>query len=237
MQMLKLSFPCTICNKTFAVWLPEEENPVCPVNSVHTIDEDEIVILQRRATGEVRDEHGKMEILSESKPPGYVTVFTCAGDSSTNLGDGKNLFWDWSNNDDVISTSVPGMKLKRIKISFIDPVYIKEGANYFTNALKGSYSNLRIVCPAGHYFLDANGTPQIAATDVTVNNYIPKLYFAGTCTMGDEQNTESCARDTIPPNYELWIDVYVPDADTSSYGWVSLEIYRTRTCLLPGESI
>lgn len=237
MKLYLYKIPCTTCAAEYELWLPEDDEIVCPVNSAHTIDEDEVEILQTRSMGEVRDAYDKQEVIAESKPPGHVSVFTCIGDTATGIADGKDVFWDWSNSDDVISTSVPGMKLKRLKVSFVDPIYIKEGALYFYDVVKGSYARLRIVCPAGQYYLDRNGAPQLASLDVTVHDYVPKHFLAGSCPMGDEMNTESCARDTIPVNYQLWVDIFVPVADVTSYGWVSLEIYRTRTCLFPGESI
>ena len=54
--------------------------------------------------------------------------------------------------------------------------------------------------------------------------------------MGDELNTESATENALPSNYELWVDVVVPDSDNDSYGYGELEIYRSRTCLLPGEA-
>ncbi|KKM87108.1 hypothetical protein LCGC14_1272210 [marine sediment metagenome] len=38
-------------------------------------------------------------------------------------------------------------------------------------------------------------------------------------------------------NTEEWIEVTVSEADNSSYGYGELEIFRIKTCLLPGESL
>ena len=237
MKLYKYSVPCITCGTSYELWIPENNEILCPVDSTHTIDEDNIIILQKRSMGELRDEHDKLEVISDSKPPNYFTVFTSVGDSATEIGGGQNLFWDWSNTDNVETTSAPGMKLKRMKLSFLDEIYIKEGAIYFGETMKGSYSRLRVICPAGNYYLDHNGVPQVATSDVTIVDYIPKIFMFGTCPMGDEQNTESCSRDVLPKNYQLWLDVHVPTNDMVSYGHVSLELYRARTCLLPGEPV
>lgn len=236
MKIYKYLIHCNDCNHDFTPWIPETDSIVCPVNSEHTVDVDNLEILQSRELGEVRDEHNKLEVIAESKPPGYVTTFTCIGDNG-DIANGQDLYWDFSNTENDISCSVSGMKMKRIKSHFIDYVYIKEGALYFHDTLKGSYAILRIICPTGQYYYDHNKIPTLATEPVTVYNYVPKHFMAGSVPMGDELNTESCARDLTPPNYEMWIDVYVPDTDTSSFGWVSLELYRTRTCLLPGETV
>jgi hypothetical protein len=46
--------------------------------------------------------------------------------------------------------------------------------------------------------------------------------------MGDEINTETCSQE-MPSylRYVLWVTV--PEADTSSYGYMEMEIYRKRT--------
>lgn len=183
---------------------------------------------------------GRAIVRADSRPVGWSTMFTMAGDTASGVGDGKALFWDFSNDDDIVTTSgvVPdGYKLKRINISFADPVYIKEGCNYFTGALKGSYLSFCIVCPSGQYYLSRTGAPQLASDDVCIVKYVNRHFFSGDCPMGDELNTEGCAESALPPNYEMQVEVYVPDSDNSSYGWAELELYRERTILLPGETI
>lgn len=237
MKLYKYSIPCSTCNTNYEMWVPENAEIVCPVDPIHTIDVDNIIILQKRSMGELRDDHDKLEVISDSKPPHYFTVFTSIGDSATDIGNGQNLFWDWSNEDNIVATDAPGMKLKRMKLSFLDEIYIKEGAIYFADALKGSYSRLRVICPAGQYYLNHLGAPAFATEDVTIVDYIPKLFMFGSCPMGDEQNTESCSRDVLPKTFQLWLDIHAPTNDMVSYGHVSLELYRARTCLLPNEPV
>ena len=185
------------------------------------------------------DADGKPIIRSDSRPLNTETYFTTAGDDQE-LGDGKDSYFDFSNGDDIIdSTSVVpvGYKLKRMKLSFADPIYLKEGTIYFFNASKKSYAQLLIVCPTGQYYYDRSLNSQQASEDTPLIRYVNKHYFAGDCPMGDELNTEGCAINALPPNYELWVDMFVPEDNTTCYGWVSLEMYRLRSVLLPGESL
>jgi hypothetical protein len=75
---------------------------------------------------------GRPIVRSDSRPVGYSTMFTMRGDTASGIGDGKALFWDFSNDDDIVTEGVPdGYKMKRIECNFSEPVYIKEGTNYF----------------------------------------------------------------------------------------------------------
>lgn len=193
------------------------------------------------------DLDGKPIVRADSRPLNTETYFTTAGDDQ-DIGDGGDSYFDFSNDDNLVdSTSVDGTtviqvvpvgyKLKRMRLSFADPIYLKEGTVYFFNAPKKSYAQLLIVCPQGHYYYDRNLTPQQSSEDTPLMRYVNKHYFAGDCPMGDELNTEGCAINALPPNYELWCDIFVPDDNSTCYGWVSLEVYRYRSVLLPGESL
>lgn len=177
-------------------------------------------------------------VRADSRPISYQTMFTMAGDDEA-IGDGKSICWDFSNDDDLVTASgvVPdGYKLKRIQISFCDGIYIKEGTIYFFDALKESYINFSVVCPNGQYYYDRNKNPVQATEDTVVIRYINRHYFSGSCPMGDELNTEGCSEDPLPQNYQVWIEVYVPESDDSSHGHGELELYRLRTYLYPGEA-
>jgi len=64
----------------------------------------------------LRDKEGKQILRAESRPINSTTVFTCIGDD-TDIGNGKEIFWDFSNDDDLIS--VPsGSDYKRKHIEF-----------------------------------------------------------------------------------------------------------------------
>lgn len=179
---------------------------------------------------------GKPMVRSDSRPVGLYTYFTCQGDD-VGIGDGQTMFWDFSNNDTTISGAPVGYKRKRMIIKSNDPVWLKEGTLYFHGALKGSYADMMVVCPSGNYYYNRDGTPAYAYEDVIVIHYIRKQLFAGDCPMGDELNTEGCSDVPTPTNYVVWCQVTVPESDNSSYGWATLEMYRARTCLLPGEGV
>jgi len=177
-----------------------------------------------------KDEDGKDIVRAESRPLGWITYFTCAGDSETNIGDGKVLAWDFANTDDEIDAP-PNFRRKRIVFGFLDDVRIKDGAIYFFGAQKGSYGDLYVVCPAGATYLNNDGSPAVATEDTIVNHYVNHHLFQGDCPMGDELNTESCSP-VIPSSYRFWLEITVPNTDASSNGYVSLELYRKRTVIL-----
>jgi len=180
---------------------------------------------------------GKEIIRSDSRPTGTETYFTMRGDDENAIGEGKEIYWDFSNSNDIISGAPTGYKRKRLLITFVDPIYIKEGTFYFFDAIKKSWFDMYIVCPSGHYYLDHAGSPHVASQDVPIIRYVNHHLFAGSVPMGDESNTEGCQEVPLPPNYVLWFDITVPESDTVSYGWAELETYRRRSVLLPGESI
>lgn len=164
------------------------------------------------------DADGKPYSRAESRPLDKTTYFTMAGDSSTTRGDGTELRWDFSNSDDII-TAPSGFKRKRVKISFIDEVNLKEGTIYFIDKLWGSYIDLLVVAPA------PIAHPSV---DVTLDHFVNKYFMTNTNILGDELNTEA-ASSNIPAGIEFWLEITVPDTDNSSKGYVSLEIYRPNT--------
>lgn len=176
-----------------------------------------------------KTDDGKPIVRSESRPIGCTTYFTSVGDD-TGIGDGTELSWDFSNStDDVPAPS--GFSRKRIEFKFLDTVYLKEGTIYFHNAVKNSYIDIMVVCPNGQYYYDNDGDAKQATADTVINQYVFHHHIQGTVAMGDELNTESCSP-AIPNNYKFWIEVTVPDTDTTSNGSVQLELYRTRTVVL-----
>ena len=181
---------------------------------------------------------GRPIVSSNSRPVGYYTMFTMRGDTASGIGDGQEIFWDFSNDDDLMASGVApeGYKGKQIQLSFLDPVYIKEGTIYFHNADKKSYIDFDIICPDGQYYSERDGTPAQADGDTVVVKYVNSHFFGGDCPMGDELNTESANETPIPTNYILCICVFVPEADTDCWGYGELEVYRSRTILLPGET-
>ena len=189
-----------------------------------------------------RAKDGKQLVRADSRPLTATTCFTMRGDSATAIGDGKIMFWDFSNSDDIVTDSITSEipadhKRKRMKLSFVDEIYIKEGAIYWQGAKVGTVIDFWVVCPDGEYYLNRSGTPTQASGDTPLVHYVNHHRILGDCTMGDELNTEAANEDPIPTNYELWVEVTTPDTDTDSVGHSELELYRTRTHLYPGEDV
>lgn len=175
---------------------------------------------------------GKNIVRAESRPLDCTTMFTCSGDSSSQIGDGKVMKWDFSNDiDDLEMPSGFSGKRKRIEISFLDGIYLKEGTIYYHDAPKGAYISLYIVCPSGQYYYDNDGNLQQATEDTIITCFVCNHQMIGTVAMGDELNTETCS-DKIPSTYKFWVEITVPSTDSSSHGYVSMELYRTRTIVL-----
>jgi len=201
---------------------------------------------------------GREIIRADSRPEDTETYFTSTGDSATDIGDGESLFWDFSNNDSmytVISGSngpgIPsGMKGKVMDLTFLDPIYIKEGTIYFTNAPKGSYASMFVMVPQGGYYPNPAGTiPAVAlgltgntmyayaATHVYYTRYVNRQFMDGSCPMGDELNAEGCQINAMPAGWFIRCIVFTDENETTFRGHASLELYRKRTILLPGETI
>lgn len=178
---------------------------------------------------------GKMWVMSSSRPTDTYTWFSTCGDNVTSgseeIGGGKRLEWDFSNTDDDI-TAPSGFKRKRIEFEFLDEIWIKEGCIYFFNKSKGSYVSLWIVAKDGTYYLDNNGSPVLASGDTKVNQYVVRHPMQGDVPMGDELNTESATENSIPTTCKFWVEVTVPDTDSTSNGVIELECYRSRTMIL-----
>lgn len=179
---------------------------------------------------EAHDNEGRAFLRAESRPLNCTTYFSAAGDSENNIGDGKSLAWDFSNNDDIV-TAPSGFKRKRIDYQFIDTIYLKEGTLYFHNSLKGSYVDQYIICPTGYYYYKNDGTIAQATEDTVIAHYVNRHPIQGTCPMGDELNTETCSS-AIPSYYKFRLEITVPDTDSTSNGCAEAEIYRVRTVIL-----
>lgn len=185
--------------------------------------------------------HGNKIVRTDSRAQGNITQFTTCSDN-LKIGDGQTTFWDFSNanNDSTDETAklIPtGYKRKRLILKFADDIQIKEGTIYFSKAKKSQYLDFYVICPNGQVYLDRSGNQQVAAGDVVIEHYVCEQYIQGDVLMGDELNTEGASEDSIPTNYELWIEITTLITDVDSNGWATLEIYRPRTVLFPGEAL
>jgi len=176
---------------------------------------------------------GKKYVVSMSKPEGWQTAFTSAGDDIVNnvIFGGQNVMWDFSTIDDEI-TAPAGYKRKRIEMRFIDPIRIKEGAFYCFNTMMGTYIDVFIVAKAGSIYLKNDKTPAMAVEDTIIAKYVNNHFIQGDCPMGDELNTETAMENDFPTDYAIWFEVTAPILDNISNGSASLELHRERTIVL-----
>lgn len=185
---------------------------------------------------------GRPIVRADSRPEDASTYFSMRGDSGSAIGDGTVIKWDFANDDDLVTDSIgnaipSGMKRKRLQLSFVDPIRIKEGTMYWKNAPFGAHIDFWIICPDGEYYLNRDGSPAQASGDTPIVHYVNHHLIMDDCPMGDELNTEAANENPIPPNYELWVHITIDENNAACKGFGELEIYRTRTHLLPGESI
>lgn len=175
---------------------------------------------------------GKEKVLSISRPDDTYTYFTTRGDSTDKIGGGKRIEWDFSNANDNVVSANPAYKKKEITIDFIDEVWVKEGALFFFNKLKGSYVCIYIVCPAGQYYLKNDGTPVLATVDTRITYYVSRHPMQGSVPMGVNFQTEGATENGMQVGYKVLIEVVVPVEDNSSNGCIEIECYRKRTVIL-----
>lgn len=196
---------------------------------------------------------GRPIVRSDTRPFNTSTYFTSAGDDSTNIGNGIDLTWDFSNDDNSYDgPDVPfGYKCKQLLMSFHCPVYLKDGTIYFFDAPWGQYINMDIVVPPGNYYPNPAGTIPASAlglpgtekyaysgTDyVSYQVYVHKHRMYQTCAVGDEINAEGAAVKPVPPGWYIRGRIYTPESDVTSKGFGILELYRYFTVLRPGMTI
>ena len=183
----------------------------------------------------LKDSSGKLYVRSESRPLDCTSYFTSCGDligSSPVIGGGDRLEWDASV-DTFFTEGVPtGFKRKYIDIQFCDPIYVKDGSVYGMGLSKGSYLDLVLICPPNDYFLYFGAGMQNTSSDwLIVDHYVLKYPMIGDNPAGHTLNTETCSQ-ALPPNFKIRMIVTVPVADTTSYGYALLKMYRQRTVVL-----
>ena len=177
------------------------------------------------------DASGKEYSRTESRPLDCTTYFSGAGDIVGNIGEGKEIEWDFSNDEDIISGGRTGYKKKRIEFKFIDVVYIKSGVLYYKDVPKDCHIDFYVVCPMGNYYYDNNNVPRLATVDTAIARYINKHHASGTCSGDKAIDPESCSSQ-IPSTYKFWLDIETELGDNVSSGSVTLMIYRKRTLIL-----
>jgi hypothetical protein len=166
----------------------------------------------------------------DSRPIDWTIAWTGRSDSANGVFDGKETAWDFSNNDDLV-TAPSGYKRKRIEFFYIDEVRIKDGTLFYFNKLKGSYFDIFMICPDGEYYYDNDGVLQQATEDTKVYNYLSHIKLFDSTVDGFKFDSEGCT-DPIPTTYKFWMEITVPDTDSSSHGHMTIEMFRKRTMIL-----
>jgi hypothetical protein len=196
---------------------------------------------------------GRPIVRADTRPLDTSTYFTMAGDTASGIGDGTPLRWDFSNDDNTTGgayyVTPDGYKTKHIELTFIDPIYLKDGALYFFDAPWGAYCDMQVVVPAGNYYpnehgaipASALGLPgtdmySYAAVDTVFVSYVNKHHIYGSCPMGDELNAEGAAINAVPVGWKLVGHITTVSGDNTSKGFASFECYRHRTVLFTGDT-
>jgi hypothetical protein len=176
-----------------------------------------------------------------------------AGDTASGIGDGTPMRWNMDEDGDwEDSLNYPGYKKKIFKLTFNHEIYLKDGSIYFFNAPWGAFVDFYIAVPAGGYFpnpygsipASALGQPgdgmwSYAATDVLYQCYVNRHFMFGDCPMGDELNAEGAAINGLPVGWYLMGHIHAPAtaSGTGFKGFASIECYREKTIVLPGDPL
>jgi hypothetical protein len=196
---------------------------------------------------------GRPIVRADTRPLDTSTYFTMAGDTASGIGDGTPLRWDFSNDDDTTGCAYyvtpDGYKTKHIELTFIDPIYLKDGALYFFDAPWGAYCDMQVVIPANNYYPNEHGSIpasalglpgtdlySYASVDTVFVSYVNKHHIYGSCPMGDELNAEGAAINAVPVGWKLVGHITTVSGDNTSKGFASFECYRHRTVLFPGDT-
>lgn len=185
------------------------------------------------------DEFGRVFTRAESRPLNMTTYFTSVGDSTTNIGDGQPLIFDFNNNDDEVEDAPSGYRRKMVMCTFIDTVRLKEGTIYWENMPFGSYIDLCLAVPDQGWYLTNTGAVMQNTTGepLRVARFVKSSPMMGSCPMGDELNTETASYD-IPAGTIFGFTVTVPSTvgiSDNVHGAVQMELYRERTVVLADE--
>jgi hypothetical protein len=195
------------------------------------------------------DPQGRWTVRVDSLPPNYDIIFHGAGDDPANniIGGGTPFDWDFSNQTNLSTTPPTGMTTKLVQWQFIDGIYVKEGTLFFTDAPKGAYVDLYLICPTGYYYdmkwLDSDGNVSFTYAQATVPtkfaHWVNHFFIEGTTSTGIRLATETSS-DMLAMPYLIWdLEVSVPSNATNLtafHGFFMLQSYRGRTIVWPPQS-
>jgi len=194
---------------------------------------------------------GRPIVRADTRPLETETYFTMAGDTTSGVGEGAAMRWNMDEDDDWEDIG-DGLMYKTFEIIFNNEIFLKDGAIYFFNAPWGAYVDFYITVPAGGYYpnqygaipasalgLPGNDMYAYASTDVLYQCYVNRHYMHGDCPMGDELNAEGAAVNGLPVGWKLLGHVHAPAtaSGTGFKGYASIECYRERTVVLPGDPL
>jgi len=182
------------------------------------------------------DDEGRVFQRAESKPTTMTTYFAGAGDTESEIGGGTPLVFDFNVDSDDDPDAPSGYRRKRVCVTFIDTVRLKEGTLYWENCPFGSYVDLCLGVPNGGYYLKNDGTLAQNTTGelLAVAKFVKRTPMMGSCPMGDEMNTEAASFD-IPAGTLFGFEVTVPSTvgtTDNCHGAIVMELYRERTVIL-----
>ena len=196
---------------------------------------------------------GRPIVRADTRPLSTQTWFTMTGDTASGIGDGTSMVWDMDGDDDWYEDPInPDYMKKKIQLVFNDELYLKDGTIYFYNAPWGAYCEFYITIPAGSYYPNPFGAIPAAAlglpgddmyayasSDVKYSNYVNKHRMYGSCPMGDELNAEGASVDGVPVGWYLEGHIHAPAtaSGTGFRGFASIECYRERSVVLPGDPL
>lgn len=196
---------------------------------------------------------GRPIVRSDTRPLETQTWFTMAGDTASGIGDGTIIKWDMDEDEDWYEDpNNAAMVKKKIQLQFNDILHLKDGTIYFYNAPWGTYVDFFITVPAGNYYpnpygditaaslgLSGDDMYSYAATDVKYSNYVNKHHMYGSCPMGDELNAEGASIDGVPIGWYIEGHIHTPAtaSGVGFKGFASIECYRLRSVVLPGDPL
>lgn len=234
----------TVVDIWFKAELPtEDETTLSGVIAAHT---GEVTVVTPP-----RMDDGRPIVRADTRPLDTETFFTMAGDTASGIGDGTMMVWDLASDDDWVDQG-NGYLRKKFELSFNNELYLKDGTIYFFDAPWDTWIDFYITVPSGNYYPNPYGAIPASALglsgnkmyaqadgDVLYRCYVNKHHMYGDCPMGDELNTEGASVEGLPVGWKLTGHINVPTTESGSgfKGYASLESYRKRTVVLPGDPL
>ena len=247
----KYQIYCETESKWVTGWY-EDEIDFCPNNVDHTVTGGSVAITEQLIEEGPKMTDGRPLVRADTRPLSTETYFTMTGDTTSGIGDGLAMVWDMDNDGDWVDNG-DGSKKKVFNLTFTNEIFLKDGTIYFFNAPWGAFVEFYITVPSGGYYpneygaipASALGLPgddmyaQATSGDVLYQCYVNKHRMYGDCPMGDELNAEGAAINGLPVGWYLTGHIHAPAtaSGTGFKGFASVECYREKTIVLPGNPL